>query len=145
MEVLIWGAGATILGVCLGYLGYFYSKLAYSVFTICLAAMAIFINVLVQITGGDVEALANAEPNASMLALGPMAPIMSAIDKMGYLPPHVQNAILTVIIVFFLTRIGTWAYKTYGPKPAEETAEERRARVLKAYGMKSIDDARGFR
>lgn len=33
MELIIWGAGAVGLGAFLGYLGYLYSKLAYSIFT----------------------------------------------------------------------------------------------------------------
>ena len=145
VELIIWGAGAGLLGILLGYIGYFHSKLAYSVFTVCVSAMIFSINTLVELTGGDTAALANAEPNASIFALGPLAPIMSAIDKMGYLPFHVQAAILIVVVTFFLSRIATWAYKSYGPKKAEETPAERRARVLKSYGMKSMDDVRSLR
>lgn len=70
---------------------------------------------------------------------------MSAIDKMNYLPFHVQVAILIFAFTFFLSRIATWATKFFGPKKPEETQAERRARVLKSYGMKSMDDVRSLR
>jgi len=74
-----------------------------------------------------------------------IVPFRTAIENMGYLPAHIRVAIITFAITFFISRIATWAFKSYGPKPAEETAEQRKKRVLREYGMNSMDDIRSLR
>lgn len=145
MLFILWGGGAIVLGAFLGYLGYLYSKLAYSIFTSSLMALLFFGNYIIQVTGGDVVGAANVSSSGSFLAVGPLAPIMSGIDKMSYLPFHVQVAILIFAVTFFISRIATWASKSFGPKKPEETQADRRARVLKSYGMRSMDEVRNLR
>ena len=145
MDFTIWITSATVLGVILGYLGYLYSKLAYSIFTISAFTLLFFANYVIQITGGDLAGAINVEPSTSILAIGPFGKIISGVNKMNFLPHHVQVAILVFTVTFFITRILTWAFKSFGPKKAEEIQAQRRARVLKTYGMKSMSDVRNLR
>ena len=146
MALIIWGAGAGVLGLFLGYLGFLYSKMAYSVFTTCLGILVFCSNYLIQLTGGDMDGLARMQAEGgSIAAFGILRNVMNAVNAMGFFPFHVQVAILVFIVTFFLSRIATWAFKSFGPKKAEETPAERRARVLRSYGMKSMDDVRSMR
>ena len=52
MEFVIWGAVATLCGLGLGYLGYLYSKLAYSIFITSLGIVTFFSGYIVDLTGG---------------------------------------------------------------------------------------------
>lgn len=146
MEFIIWGVGATILGLGLGYLGYLYSKLAYSIFITSIGVITFFSKYLVDLTGGDAAGLAAMHTDSGgMIAAGILKNIMSSIGAMGYLPTHVQVAIIICAVAFFGARIATWAHESFGSKPAEETAAARKARVLASYGMTSMDDVRKIR
>jgi len=143
---IIWGVLAILLGMGLGYLGYLYSKLAYSIFTTALGVVVFGSGYLVDLTGGDSSAVSAIQSESGqIMGIGILKSLMSAIDTMGYLPLHVQVAILIFAVTFFATRIATWAYQSFGPKPAEETAQARKARVLASYGMSSMDDVRKLR
>ena len=144
IEFLIWGAGAAILGLFLGYLGFLYSKLAYSIFTICITAFIYLSNFILSLLGIE-RGASEAAAGGAFGFVESIVPFRAAIENMGYLPAHIRVAIITFAVTFFLSRIATWAYKSYGPKPAEETAEQRKKRVLREYGMTSMDDIRSLR
>lgn len=146
MEFVIWGAFATAFGLGLGYLGYLHSKLAYSIFITLLGVVTYFSSYVVDLVGGDSMAVSAMHAEAGQIqGIGILKNFMISIEAMGYLPQHVQMAILIFAVSFFLARIATWAYRSYGPKPAEESAAERKARVLASYGMSSMDDVRRLR
>ena len=143
MDLIIWGAGASVLGLFLGYLGYLHSKLAYSIFLTSLTVIVFSANYLVELTGGDTLGLADMHSESGqILGFGILRNIMNAINAMGFLPFHVQVSILVFAVAFFIARIVTWARKTHGPDAPEETSDERRQRILKSYGMKSMDELR---
>jgi len=75
--------------------------------------------------------------SGSLSIVETIVPFRRAIVNMGYLPNHIQIAIL-----IFAARIATWARKSYGPKPPSETTEARRNRILQSYGMKSMEELR---
>ena len=56
MELIIWAAGATVLGLFLGYLGYLHSKIAYSIFTVCITAFVYGSNFMLSLLGVEREA-----------------------------------------------------------------------------------------
>ena len=146
IELIIWAVSAGALGLGLGYVGYFHSKIAYGIFTTCLSLFTFGSSYLVNLTGGDVAGMtAMQSETGNVLAMGIFKNLMRSVDAMGYLPFHVQVAILVFAVAFFLSRIATWAGVSFGPSKAEETAAERKKRVLKSYGMKSMDDVRALR
>lgn len=129
MTVIIWGLGALVVGSVLGILGFFYSKAAYTLFTIAMGVIGFLaVNIL----------------PASTAVSGPglLKQITFAIDAMGYLPDHMQSAIVLFIAAFFLARICVWWYRTFRYKPVEETTDRRRARILKDYGFKTMEELR---
>ena len=141
MELIIWGVGAAVLGLFLGYLGYLYSKLAYSIFTSSILIFVYTSDFIVSLTGIEREPSDIASTGLLGVIEG-IVPFRKAIINMGYLPMNIQIAILIFAVTFFLSRIGTWARKSFGPKPAEESTEARRQRILKSYGMKSMEELR---
>ena len=146
MEFVIWGAIATLCGLGLGYLGYLYSKLAYSIFITSLGIVTFFSGYIVDLTGGDSAGVSAMQSEAgNVMGAGILKNLMTSIDAMGFLPPHVQVAILVFAVSFFIARIATWAYQSFGPKPAEESTSDRKARILASYGMTSMDDVRQLR
>ena len=146
MEVIIWSGVAGVLGLALGVLGYFHSKLAYSVFITALGAVTFLSHQIVGLTGGDIAgAAAMGTEDGGIVAVGILKNLFAAIETMGLFPKHVQIAILVFALSFFLARILTWARTSFGKPPAEESAANRRARVLRAYGMNSMDDVRSLR
>lgn len=144
MELIIWGAGASILGLFLGYLGYLYSKIAYSIFTVCITAFIYGSDFILALLGIE-KSGSGVSPSVALSMVESIVPFRRAIENMGYLPEHIQVAIIVFAVTFFISRIITWGLKTYGKGPAEETMEQRRKRVLKEYGMKSMDDIHRLR
>jgi len=141
ISLIIWGAGASVLGLLLGYLGYFHSKIAYSIFTTSVMIFVYCSDYILQLTGTE-ERASETAGSGGFSIVESVIPFRKAIENMGYLPMPVKIAILTFSITFFIARIATWARKTYGPKPAEESAAERKARILKSYGMKNMEELR---
>jgi len=141
MEFVIWGLGAAGLGAGLGYLGYFHSKAAYSVFLIVMAVLAFISRYLTDLTGGQIG-----DSTVTQTAMiKAFKNVTSVIDGMGYLPTEAQFAIVVFIVTFFLGRLGTWAFKSFGPKPVPESTIERRKRILASYGMNNMDQVRRIR
>ena len=137
---MIWIASAVGLGLGLGVLGYFFSKAAYSLFTLSITAFVFgssFIGGLMGIdtTPSEVVVPVGEEGGTS---IGSFANVFyKAIDNMGMLPEHVQKAIIVFIVTFFLARLATWGYLAFHPK--KTVVEDRAAfkkRVLAQYGYK---------
>lgn len=137
---MIWVAGAGILGVGLGVLGYYYSKAAYAVFLMGLSGVAIVTNIYMGASAGVVGMTSE---NKFGVLYGMMRKISAAVDLVGQLPMHMQSAILTFIVTFFVARIGAWIYQVKVPKK-EESLSARKQRILKSYGMSSMDDVRNL-
>ena len=141
MTYMIWMASAGVLGIGLGVLGYYYSKTAYAIFLMGLSGIAIITNIYMGASAGVVGMTSE---NKFGVFYGMLRKISTAIDLLGKLPMHMQTAIVTFTVTFFLARIGAWWYQTKRPKE-EETLEARKQRVLKSYGMTSMDDVRKLR
>jgi len=122
-------------------LGYFHSKLAYSIFTTCVLLFVYGSNFILALTGVERD-VSETPVSGSLSIVETIVPFRRAIVNMGYLPNHIQIAILIFAVTFFIARIATWARKSYGPKPPSETTEARRNRILQSYGMKSMEELR---
>lgn len=137
---MIWIASAMGLGLGLGVLGYFFSKAAYSLFTLSMSAFVFGSSYLGGLMGIDttpskVVVPVGEDGGTNIGALGNV--IYRAIDNMGMLPEYIQMAIVVFIVTFFLARIATWGYLAFHPK--KTVVEDRAAfkkRVLAEYGYK---------
>ena len=139
---MIWILSAIGLGLGLGIIGYYFSKAAYSLFTLSLTLFVFCSSYIRALTGGGTSNGASMDiplgedgttniPGAGKL-------IYRAIDNMGMLPEHVQLSIILFICAFFTARIGTWLYTGVGKKPKKvETKADRKKRILEQYGYKN--------
>lgn len=133
IELLTWCGGGAFLGLIIGVLGYKYSALAYSAFVGALSIIGMMAPTLLSLVGG---------PTIEGTGGGLMRKVSVCFEAMNLLPSYVQLSILAFVVTFFIARVLAWYLDKYGKEPAVETAEERKRRVLKAYGMKSVDDVR---
>jgi len=126
---MIWIIGAIALGLILGVIGYYFSKAAYSLFITTMGLFGAFSfslvdNVAVESTGQLSE--------FRLLDL-----LFKAVDNMGYLPQHIQLAIVVFIATFFIARIITWFLTKMNVNPKEvESTSDRKQRILEQYGYK---------
>lgn len=142
MEFLIWGAAAGISGLILGVLGYYHSKLAYTAFLASLSGIGFMANMFLSSAGASTQMGGGL---GGQVVGGLLSKLMRPIEAMGYLPMHMQVAIIIFIVAFFVARIGVWSRQKFKKDGPEESLEARRKRVLASYGMKSMDDVRNLR
>jgi len=135
---LIWMGSSVLLGLILGVIGYYHSKLAYSFFTLTLTGFVFLSSYAKALIGGSpsnatVTVPMGEDGSTNIGGLGNL--LYRAIDNMGMLPPHIQLSILLFVGAFFSARIGTWLYTGVGRKPKKvESNADRKKRILKQYG-----------
>ena len=113
---MIWGAGAIILGICLGYLSYLYSRAIYYVY-----AISYFLITIVSIV--FLESKVDTIGGASNFLTAP-------IDVMGLLPRFIQVAIVIFGVSFVVTRVIVWMRRSKDHIPFEKLSEKERMRRL---------------
>jgi len=137
---MIWMASAVVLGLILGIIGYYHSKLAYSAFMLSLSGFVFLSSYAKGLMGGggggaSMNVPIGSDGSTDIRGAGNL--MFRAIDNMGMLPPHIQLSIIIFIGAFFVARIGTWFYMGVGQKPKKvESKADRKNRILAQYGYK---------
>jgi len=138
LDYIIWITGSGILGIALGVLGFRYSKIASAIFLSVLSVIGIVTFLYFRATGG----IRGLEPEAGENILAViMNKAFLVFNLMGLLPLHMQVAILVFTGTFLAARIVAWVKSINAPEAVEST-EDRRKRILKTYGMKSMEELR---
>jgi len=138
MEHMVWIAGGGLLGIALGFLGYHHSKAASRLFGVCLLIIGVVTHFYIKFTGGFHGLAAQSGENFFSTAIRKFGLVF---ELMGLLPMHVQISILVFVGAFFVARIIAWFAAINKPEKVE-SLEARKKRILKSYGMKSMEELR---
>jgi len=122
MIFIVWGIIAALFGVGLGYLGSFYSKMAYSIFAIFLGIVTFFSSYIVDMVGGDSMAVSALQMEASQNTdAGLWDHFMTAVAAINVLPRHVQIAFILFALTFLVSQFLLFIYRSHQSKQAVET------------------------
>ena len=140
---MIWTLSAIGLGLGLGVLGFYFSKMAYSAFAGSMALFVFLSSYVTQVSpdmvSKDSSLTIPISETGSISEGGSVNLLFRFVDNMGLLPPHIQLALILFVVSFFVARIGTWLYTRLSVKAEKvESNADRRQRILAQYGMKDI-------
>lgn len=119
---------ALLIGVSLGILSAYHTKLFVSALFTTLVLSGVFLRPVI---------LVGASASASTGRTNPFAVYM---DGFLMLPPLLQTAIYTLPIFFVLGRFGGWFYLEFIKQEEIITEEERRRRIKEAHGWNAEKD-----
>ena len=143
-NLIIWGALALLVAFVV-FLGYRRSKTGYLIFIVVIGIVGLFATQSVQFINGSLIGRKYTELTGQSVQIDPLGPFTSALDRVGASTQYLQFSLIALLVgVFFIGRCLKFISKVLGFAKRPESLKKRRKRILKNFGLKSMNDIEKF-